>query len=191
MPKLSEDAKDERRARILAGARRCFAQHGYEAATVVRLEQEIGLSRGAIFNWFPSKEALFFELAADDNDRLTALYAEEGFPALARRIVDEDPDWLAVYLEFLRRMRADEGFRSRWTDRGSQEVRDKAKARLEAAQQSGAVRSDISADEAGTFLGLLLDGLVVRRALGFDTPDPTLVVRLAEDALSPTRSEAD
>jgi AcrR family transcriptional regulator len=185
MPKISEDEKDARRARILAGARRCFARHGYEGATVVKLEQEIGLSRGAIFNWFPSKDALFFELAAEDNDRLTSLYADEGFPALARRIAEEDPDWLAVYFEFLRRMRANEAFRSHWTERGSKEVRDKARARLEAAQAAGTVRSDISTEEAGTFLGLLLDGLVVRRALGFETPDAELVVRLADDALSP------
>ena len=54
MPKLSEVEKDARRERILEGARRCFARYGYEGATVVRLEQEIGLSRGAIFNWFDS-----------------------------------------------------------------------------------------------------------------------------------------
>ena len=39
--------------------------HGYEGATVARLEQEIGLSRGAIFNYFPSKDALFVELAIE------------------------------------------------------------------------------------------------------------------------------
>jgi len=52
MPKISEERKTERREQILEGARRCFAEHGYEGATVVRLEREIGLSRGAIFNYF-------------------------------------------------------------------------------------------------------------------------------------------
>lgn len=41
---------------ILEAARRCFARHGYEGATVRPLEQESGLSRGAIFNYFASKE---------------------------------------------------------------------------------------------------------------------------------------
>src|SRR5215211_9432461 len=53
MPRLTETEKETRRRRVLDGARRCFAHHGYEGATVVRLEAEIGLSRGAIFNWFP------------------------------------------------------------------------------------------------------------------------------------------
>ena len=56
MPKISEERKAERREQILVGARRCFAEHGYEGATVALLEAEIGLSRGAIFNYFPSKE---------------------------------------------------------------------------------------------------------------------------------------
>ena len=77
MPKLSETEKDARRRRVLDGARRCFARHGYEGATVVRLEREIGLSRGAIFNWFPSKQELFLALAAEDNERLHTLFAEE------------------------------------------------------------------------------------------------------------------
>jgi TetR/AcrR family transcriptional regulator, transcriptional repressor of aconitase len=29
MPKISEERKAERREQILAGARRCFAEHGY------------------------------------------------------------------------------------------------------------------------------------------------------------------
>jgi AcrR family transcriptional regulator len=49
MPKISEERRAERREQILAGARRCFAEHGYEGATVARLEEAIGL-RGAIFN---------------------------------------------------------------------------------------------------------------------------------------------
>jgi hypothetical protein len=56
MPKISEERRVERREQILEGARRCFAEHGYEGATVVKLEEEIGLSRGAIFNYFSSKD---------------------------------------------------------------------------------------------------------------------------------------
>ena len=47
---------------ILDGARRCFARWGYEGATVPRLEREIGLSHGAIFNHFENKLDLFLEL---------------------------------------------------------------------------------------------------------------------------------
>ncbi|MFA7514515.1 MAG: helix-turn-helix domain-containing protein, partial [Mycolicibacterium vanbaalenii] len=57
MPKVSEDHLAARRRQILDGARRCFADHGYERATVRRLEQSIGLSRGAIFHHFRDKDS--------------------------------------------------------------------------------------------------------------------------------------
>ena len=63
MPKITTERRTERREEILDGARRCFAEHGYEGATVTKLEREIGLSRGAIFNYFSSKDDLFLELA--------------------------------------------------------------------------------------------------------------------------------
>ena len=111
MPKVSEEHKERRREQILEGARRCFARHGYEGATVARLEQEIGLSRGAIFNYFPSKDALFIELALEMSKRLTDVWLHDGFRAVLDAIVSEDPDWLAVQLEATRRIRTDAEFR--------------------------------------------------------------------------------
>jgi soluble lytic murein transglycosylase len=43
MPKISEERRAERREQILEGARRCFAENGYEGATVAKLEHTIGL----------------------------------------------------------------------------------------------------------------------------------------------------
>jgi TetR/AcrR family transcriptional regulator, transcriptional repressor of aconitase len=43
MPKVSEEHLQARREEILDGARRTFARHGYEGATVALLEEEIGL----------------------------------------------------------------------------------------------------------------------------------------------------
>ena len=64
---MTEDHLAARRRQILDGARRCFAEYGYDKATVRRLEHTIGLSRGAIFHHFRDKDTLFFELARDDD----------------------------------------------------------------------------------------------------------------------------
>jgi AcrR family transcriptional regulator len=183
MPKISETEKQERIERILKGARRCFARYGYEGATVARLEQAIGLSRGAIFNWFPSKEELFVELARRDNERLLGLFADEGFAPLVHALAEEDADWLAVYLEFGRRLRSDEAFRERWKERATPDLRERVKARLEEQQDAGAIRDDLSEHDIGRFLGLVLDGMVTQRAMGFDPPDAETVVTLVEDAI--------
>ena len=86
-------ASATRRKQILEGARRAFARHGYEGATVARLEEEIGLSRGAIFNYFPDKWSVFYELASRDQHELTTLLMEQGLDATIRHLTTESPDW--------------------------------------------------------------------------------------------------
>jgi TetR/AcrR family transcriptional regulator, transcriptional repressor of aconitase len=183
VPRLSEEAKTERRQRVLDGARRCFARYGYEGATVVRLEEEIGLSRGAIFNWFPSKQELFIALAARDNERLLLLFAEEGLEAILDALLRDDPDWLAVYIEFGRRLRADAELRERWKTIVPESARERSRAWIEEGQRAKRLRSDFPAEEIRQFLGVILDGIVVQRALGFDAPEPALLHRLTRDAI--------
>ena len=191
MPRLTEAQKDERRERILDGARRCFARHGYEGATVVRLEQEIGLSRGAIFNWFTSKEALFFALAAQDNERLQRLFTEEGLEAILDALIRDDPDWLAVYLEFGRRMRTDADLRARWESRSPESARARSRAWIEDGQKNGRLRDDVTAREIGQYVGVILDGIALQRAFGFEAPKPALLHRLTQDAIGPRSGTTD
>jgi len=191
MPKLSATEKEARRARVLDGARRCFARYGYEGATVVRLEREIGLSRGAIFNWFPSKQELFLALAAEDNGRLLALFAEEGFDALLEEVTEHEPDWLAVYLEFGRRLKADAALRERWLAIAPPEARERSRAWIERGQASGALRADVSSEEIGQFLGVVVDGIVAQRALGFDPPASDVLLRFVRDATGAREGNQD
>src|ERR671920_2574210 len=72
MPRVSQDYLDAQRTGILEGARRCFAEHGYEEATVVRLEEATGRSRGAIFHHFPTKLDLFLAVLERDAEREAA-----------------------------------------------------------------------------------------------------------------------
>jgi AcrR family transcriptional regulator len=49
----------ERRQAILDGAGRVFARDGYEGASMAQIAREIGVSKGTLYNYFPSKAALF------------------------------------------------------------------------------------------------------------------------------------
>src|ERR687892_1133498 len=135
MPKISDERRSERRAQILDGARHAFAEHGYEGATVARLEEAIGLSRGAIFNYFPSKEDLFIELAVRDAERMSEVFLEHGLEGVLHEILEFDPSWLSVYLELVRRARTDPAFRKRLEDRESEIVLTN-RARVEEAQRA-------------------------------------------------------
>src|ERR1700676_530749 len=100
MPRVSEEHLAARRRQILDGARRCFAQHGYDRATVRRLEKAIGMSRGAIFHHFRDKDALFFALAHEDAERMADVASREGLIQVMRDMLaaPEEFDWLATRL---------------------------------------------------------------------------------------------
>src|SRR5918994_6963351 len=109
MPKVSEEHKEARREQILAGAQRVFARQGYEGATVARLEEATGLSRGAIFSYFENKEALFVALVARSSAQFVEIWLEQGYRALLEAVAPADPDWLLVQVEATRRIRTDDG----------------------------------------------------------------------------------
>ena len=118
MPVMSENELNRRRQEILVGARKCFAEYGYEGATVRRLEQATGKSRGAIFHHFSDKENLFLALAREDAARQAEVVAREGLVEVMRDIVrhPEKYDWLATRLEISKMLRTDASFRTRWQE---------------------------------------------------------------------------
>lgn len=190
MPRISDEAKETRREQILDGARRCFGQFGYEGATVKRLEEAIGLSRGAIFNYFPTKEDLFLELFRRDNQHLSQRFAVEGLEGVVDEVLGIEPEWYAVYLEFFRRARTDEAFKARVHELTG-DIIVANRARFEQLQQEGALRDDLTTKELGSFFNVVLNGLAVLRAGGDETPDRDLVLRLLRDAIggrAPTRT---
>jgi AcrR family transcriptional regulator len=182
MPKISDERKAERREQILDGAQRAFARYGFERATVSRLERETGLSRGAIFNYFGSKDDLFIELCRRDNQRLSDLFVGGGVEAVLQAILDVDPDWYGVYLELTRRMRTDEDFRERLEARAA-DIRPVNRARIEQAQRTGEFRDDLEPQEIGAFLNLVLGGLAVQRVEGENLLPSELILRLLNDAI--------
>ncbi len=182
MPKVSAEYAEARREQILGGARRCFARWGYEGATVQRLEREIGLSHGAIFNYYRSKLDLFFELARRDHTRFDAVWSEQGFEALARTIAEEDPAWLGVYLEFHRLLRTDASIARRW--RKAVAMHAPEADWLEREQAAGRIRSDITHKALFSFLHTLLDGLVLARTSGAEL-DVEPIVGLVRETLEP------
>ena len=183
MPKVSPEYAEARREQILGGARRCFARWGYEGATVPRLEREIGLSHGAIFNYYRSKLDLFFELARRDHTRFDAVWTEQGFAALARAIASEDPAWLGVYLEFHRLLRTDAALARRW--RKAVELHGPAETGwLERERAAGRIRDDVSEQTLFRLLHTLLDGLVLARTSGAEL-DVEPLLALVHELLVP------
>src|SRR5512140_3105667 len=57
-----QQRSEETHARILLAAARLFARDGYDATGVARLCAEAGVSKGAFYHHFPTKQAVFLAL---------------------------------------------------------------------------------------------------------------------------------
>lgn len=91
MPRLSETQQEERRARILDAAERCFVRAGFHRTTMQDICREAGVSPGALYIWFQSKEALIAGIAARNRDEVlssfAALATADDFVAGMRRVL--------------------------------------------------------------------------------------------------------
>ncbi|ASL09519.1 TetR/AcrR family transcriptional regulator [Mycobacterium intracellulare] len=89
MVRVTADAKQVNRARLLWAAAEQFALHGIEGANVNEISLAAGFAKGTVYNYFPSKEALFLAVV------------EEGY-ALTERSAEPLPDApTAIRLEHL------------------------------------------------------------------------------------------
>jgi AcrR family transcriptional regulator len=190
MPRVSIDQLAARRQQILDGARTSFSRYGYEGATVRRLEQTTGLSRGAIFHHFRDKDALFFALAEQDAHRMADVVAEHGLVQVMRELLSSpdslDTGWTGTFLEIARRGRTDPDFRERWRER-SGALTAATRDRLERQAAAGTLRDDVPIGVLARYLELVLDGLVshlaTERPDRADAADLAAVLDLVESAV--------
>jgi TetR/AcrR family transcriptional regulator, transcriptional repressor of aconitase len=196
VPRVSADQLEARRQQILAGARACFARHGYEGATVRRLEEEIRLSRGAIFHHFRDKESLFLAVAEDDAVAMVDTVGRNGLVQVMRDLLDRaaktsggpedgEPEvagWLGTQLEVSRRLRTDPEFATRWAAR-TDAIAAATRERLSRQRDAGVLRSDVDLAVLAQFLELAYDGLVLHLATGRPTADLGRVLDLVEAAV--------
>jgi AcrR family transcriptional regulator len=65
-------AKQQTRSRVLAAARKLFAEHGYERATIRDIAAAAQMSTGAVFANFADKSDLFHEIMRTDVGKVRA-----------------------------------------------------------------------------------------------------------------------
>lgn len=185
MPKVTDEYLEDRRAQIVRDARRVFAEHGYDRATVTLLEQGTGLSRGAIFHHFPTKLDLFLAVAEEDSRRYAEIIREEGVAAVVKVILDPDERIHASLPEIMRLYNTDPGFRERWEARGGP-IDEALSEVVRTGQRDGSIRDDLPEDVLLRFLGIVADGVALQRAFQADLHRfADGLLRLVEDAVEP------
>ena len=84
MARISAEQRRQVRAALLASAARHFAAHGLAGANINRISLDAGYAKGTIYNYFPSKEALFAAVLDNGSDATLARYRAMDVPDTVR-----------------------------------------------------------------------------------------------------------
>jgi AcrR family transcriptional regulator len=119
-----EESRALTRAKLLASARVVVAREGYENASIDRIAEEAGFSKGAFYSNFDSKEEIVLELlethSMQDVTEIAGLIGDSSDPVRLIEVISEwslnrsrDPSWGLLALELFRRARRDQTFDKR------------------------------------------------------------------------------
>jgi AcrR family transcriptional regulator len=195
MPVTTFDVDDDEiRTRLLDAARRVFAEQGYAGTRIADVVREAGLSTGAVYSRFRSKNDLLREAVVGHAS------VDGALPAGAERVADvverhaasfDAPLTLheAVRLEAhvaARRepevARAIEEAQDRW--------RESIEPLLSQALLDGTIADDVDPDAVLFFVRTMSLGLLLQRAAGTKAPDATGWADLVHRLISSFGNEA-
>lgn len=174
MPRISPTRAEEIRQRILAGASRVFAERGFHEASIQDVVRESGLSVGAIYTYFGSKEELVrASCLAAIGDAIDAVVADLQHAGSVREKFERAIDaWFRGLIgdaggpSFLAQAWAAAGEEPAIRDlllRRRERIVTVATMLLQEAQAQGEARAGIDTDGLAVALSALLDGIVLAR----------------------------
>jgi AcrR family transcriptional regulator len=178
MPKISPAHEQQRREQILAAATACFARQGYHATSMDDVVRESGLSVGAIYSYFPSKEDLYLALA-DARSAQTLAYMNDLFRSPGpmadkfrqavdfyfQNLTDEFVPLARMTVEFLSEAAKSERVKER-QERRCESVRQFYCWLLREAQEHGRVRDDVDIEATAELMMALNEGILLLSVAG-------------------------
>jgi AcrR family transcriptional regulator len=193
VPRISDDARAERRQRIVDAAWRRLASSGYHETTVDDVCDEAGVSKGAFYGYFATKQDLFLALLEEETLALNGVAAELSAQELSgaervRRFVQamlevgDDPGRVQLHADLWSELAADAVVRDRFAvavERRRAVLREWITKSIEAGDLGIEARR---ANALASILIAMADGLMLHRAVdptGFRWPN----IRAVLDAL--------
>ena len=182
-PTTTPEPESAKRRQILAGARRVFFDRGFDAASMGEIARDAGVSKGTLYVYFDSKEALFAALIEESRGATaeTALHLDLDAPDIAATLTDfgerllarlSAPEHIALIRMVIGAGDKFPGLARIFFDAGPRRGRDALIAYLTAQHERGRLHIDDPAIAAAQFLGMCCHMAVMRCLLAGDTaPD--------------------
>src|SRR4051812_26700846 len=76
MPRVTDTYRDSRRRQIIDSARESFQERGFQATSMQDLFAASGLTAGAVYSYFKSKDDLIVAIAEDNMREVLARFGE-------------------------------------------------------------------------------------------------------------------
>lgn len=162
MPRVTSETRENTREKLLEAAADEFAEHGLAGANINRISTGAGFAKGTVYNYFPSKEALFLAVVHEACDR--AVRDARDDPAASTRerlhaLIASDMAWVRRHPAFARvflrvALSFDPDFLPRLLEAAGPFLEQVARI-LSDGVERGEVRSDVPVDELTLwFIGL-------------------------------------
>jgi AcrR family transcriptional regulator len=183
------ERRAQTREKLVKAAGKVFARHGYERATLDGIADEAGLSKGALYYNFASKEELFLTLLEERlAERLGGVEGvfETGAPPLdqnreaAQRFLEgleRDPRWAPLFFEFLAYCARDPGRRAHFAERFLRAARRPLAQVIERRFESLGLDPPMPAEELALCVDALANGIVIERLFDPDAVADDLLGR--------------
>lgn len=202
MPKLKPETQLARREHILDAAEICFARAGFHRSTMHDICKEAGVSPGALYGHFASKEALIAGIAERDRSKLANQLSElasapdllAALSHLGEHYTLEEPRHkrllcIEIGCESTRNEEVREIFQSvdRFAHQSFRDLFAKAKA-------EGKVAPQVDTDMLAQLIAIIGDGLFWRRAVDPDFDAKAVmpsVMALVSTMMNPAGTAAD
>jgi AcrR family transcriptional regulator len=172
-----ELAEDPLRTQLLDAAARVFAAKGYSGTKIADIVREAGLSTGAVYGRFRSKDELLREAVIGQAMRHSNLGAPKGWRVaeLIQRLaaLSDAPltDAEAVRLEAFVTARREPDVAAA-VHQAQQQWRAAVQPLVDAAQVDGTVAEGVDPEAVLFFVRTMALGLLVQRGAGIGGPDP-------------------
>jgi len=167
------DPAQDRQARILDAAERCFVRSGFHRTTMQDVAAEACMSPGNLYRYFRSKDAIVRALTERDRARIGedfSTFAQSDdfvgiFRHLARRHFAEEPRERSILcLEIWAEATRNKSFAA-ISEAFEDDIHGRMAALFRDAQQKGLIAASLDPNSLAHLVSTLADGLFVRRAI--------------------------
>lgn len=192
MRRVSSEAKQkqrtrptraETRVRLLQAAGEVFAKHGYDRASLDDVAAAAGLTKGAVYSSFASKDELFYALMREHIDERLALVSSamsrESTIADATRaaglgeLISSQADWQLLFIEFWVRAVRDPDLREEFA-RQRRAARELIARFVELHAADLGFELQAPADQIAVAVLALTNGIAIEQLADPEAVDPSL-----------------